>query len=263
MATQKFNFEAKTSEILELLTHSVYSDKEVFLRELISNASDAIDKARIKSLTDTDYLGDDAQFRIRIDYDEKTGTITLDDNGIGMSEKEVKDNIGTIAHSGTKKFIEKLKKTDESHLIGQFGIGFYSAFIVADSVTIDTKTAKGKAVKWTSSGKGEYEIDSGSRKSRGTTITLHLKKEESEFANEWKLQSIIKKHSNYVPVAIELPETDEDWKRKKDAWRQVNETKAIWARSKTEVKDEQYKEFYTSLSYDSQDPLAHLHLNIE
>lgn len=136
------HFEAQTSEILQLLTHSVYSDKEVFLRELISNASDAIDKARIKSLTDTDYLGDDTQFRIRVDYNTEAGIVIIDDNGVGMTEKEVMENIGTIAHSGTKKFVEKVKKSQDAHLIGQFGIGFYSAFIVADRVTIDTKTAK-------------------------------------------------------------------------------------------------------------------------
>lgn len=179
-----------------------------------------------------------------------------------MSEKEVKENIGTIAHSGTKKFLDKLKKSEESHLIGQFGIGFYSSFIVADRVQIDTKTAKGKAVKWSSEGKGEYEIDTGSRKTRGTSITLFLKADEKEFAGEWRLQSLIKKHSNYVPVAIELLETDDKGKRK-DGWKQVNETKAIWSRSKSEVKDEEYDEFYKSLSFDMEKPLTKLHLNIE
>lgn len=142
MSENSYNFEAQTSEILQLLTHSVYSDKEVFLRELISNASDAIDKARIKSLTDTNYLGDDTTFRIRVDFNSEAGIITIDDNGVGMTEKEVIENIGTIAHSGTKRFVEKLKTSQDAHQIGQFGIGFYSAFIVAQKVTIETKTAK-------------------------------------------------------------------------------------------------------------------------
>lgn len=262
MPSKSYSFEAQTSEILELLTHSVYSDKEVFLRELLSNASDAIDKARIKSLTDTNYLGDDAQFRIRVSFDEKTQTVMIDDNGIGMTEKEVKENIGTIAHSGTKKFVDKLKKSQESHLIGQFGIGFYSAFIVADKVTIDTKTAKGKAVLWESDGKGEYSIDAGSREARGTLITLHLKKEEEEFAGDWRLRTLIKKYSNFIPVPIQMRKKDEQGNTK-DAWEQINETKAIWERSKTDVKEEEYKEFYTSISFEGNDPLTHLHLNIE
>ena len=268
MTNKTFNFEAETGQILELLTHSIYSNKEIFLRELVSNASDAIDKARIRSLTDTAYLGDNSEFKIQIDVDTKASTITITDNGIGMTEEEVHTHIGTIAKSGTKDFIEKMKEAKEqadNTLIGQFGVGFYSAFIVADSVTLETKSADSdKAVIWESDGKGSYEIKDGSKTERGTTITLHVNKDQKEFVDEVKLKGLIKKYSNYVAVPIMMLEIENpDKKEEKRNYEQVNETKSIWTKNKSDVTPEEYTEFYKTLAYDFNAPLDHVHLNIE
>ncbi len=270
--TNKYNFEAETWRVLELLTHSIYSNKEVFLRELISNAADAIDKARIKSLTDPNYLKSWEKFEIYVDVDKKNKTITIRDNGIWMTEKEVIKNLWTIAKSGTKEFIEKLKKAKdetENNLIGQFWVWFYSAFIVADKVEVDTKTNSWKAVKWISDWKNWFEIMPWERKERWTTITLHIKKGEEEFLEEWKLKELIKKYSNYVWVPIMMkeydPRTEEEKKKepKELKYEQVNETKPIWKKAKSEIKKEDYKEFYKTVSNDWNDPLFALDTQAE
>lgn len=264
--TKTYNFEAETGRLLELLTHSIYSNKEIFLRELISNASDAIDKARIRSLTDSTYLWENNHFEIKVWTQDDGKIITIEDNGIWMTKEEVLKNIGTIAKSGTKDFLEKLKESKEqNHLIGQFGVGFYSVFMVADKVELFTKSSdEAKWYKWSSDGKWSFELEEDEKSSRGTVIKIFLKKDESEFGTEWKLRELIKKYSNYVGVPIMMKEVEnENNKGQTRRWEQVNETKAIWNRNKSEIKDEEYNEFYSSLSYDFQKPLWHIHLNTE
>jgi len=264
---KQHNFAAETGRILELLTHSIYSNKEIFLRELISNASDAIDKARIKSLTDTNFLGDDTHFQIEIIPDEQKKTLTIRDNGIGMNEDELHKNLGTIAKSGTKEFLEKLQKAKEGgehNLIGQFGVGFYSAFMVAEKVEVITKTPDDEhAYKWVSDGKTGYSIEEAKKESRGTEVVLHFSEGTNELLKDWKIRELIKKYSNYVPVPIMMEEeTGEEGKKKKE-WKQINETKPLWKKSKTDIKQEDYKEFYQSLSMDFQAPLGYIHNNVE
>jgi molecular chaperone HtpG len=260
-----YKFEAETERLLELLTHSIYSNKEIFLRELISNASDAIDKARIKSLTDTEYLGTDADFKIRITVNKETGTILLEDNGIGMTKDELIAHLGTIAKSGTKDFIEKLKESKaENNLIGQFGVGFYSVFMVASKVEVTTKSAESsEAHTWISEGKGQFDIIPSDRTSRGTSILITLKEDEKEYADEWKIQELVRKHSQYVAIPVELLKTEEKDGKTETTWEQLNETKAIWNRSKSELTEEDYTTFYKSLSYDYEKPLAHIHTDSE
>jgi len=263
--SKQYSFEAQTERLLELLTHSIYSNKDIFLRELISNASDAIDKARIKSLTDTDYLWDDTQFEIRLSSNEAKNIITLEDNGIGMTREEVIVNIGTIAKSGTKDFLEKLEKTkDENSLIGQFGVGFYSVFMVAEKVELETKSAESeKSVIWTSQGKGTFELADGKREKRGTKITIFLKTWEEEYAKNYKLRELIKKHSNYISVPILLPKYQDEKEKKDPDFEQINETKAIWQKNKSEITAEDHKNFYQSLSMDFSDPLTNIHTKAE
>ena len=270
--TKKHNFEAETGRVLELLTHSIYSNKEIFLRELVSNSADAIDKARIKSLTDSDYLKEGEEFQIKIESDSKTWTITLSDNGIWMSEENMIKNLGTIAKSGTKEFIDKLKKAKdetENNLIGQFWVGFYSAFMVADKIEVESKEAQKKASKWISDWKSGYEIDSSDKDERGTTIKIFVNKENKEFLEDWKLKELVKKYSNYVGTPIMMKEYDsrtEEEKKKepKVMWfEQVNETKPIWKKSKSEIKKEEYTEFYKTISNDFNEPLFAMHNNVE
>ena len=270
--TNKYNFEAETWRVLELLTHSIYSNKEIFLRELISNAADAIDKARIKSLTDSNYLKEWEKFEIKIETDEKKGTITITDNGIWMDEKEIVKNLGTIAKSGTKEFIEKLKKAKddtENNLIGQFGVWFYSAFMIADKIEVESKANKKKAVKWISDWKSGFEVEESDKKDRWTTITIFVKKGEEEFLKDWKLRELIKKYSNYVGVPIMMraydSRTDEEKKKEPKVmdFEQVNDTKPIWKKSKSEIKKEEYTEFYKTVSNDWNEPLFALHTNVE
>ena len=264
--SKQYSFEAETERLLELLTHSIYSNKDIFLRELISNASDAIDKARIKSLTDSNYLWENNRFEIKIDSDTDHSIITLEDNGIWMTKEEVIKNIWTIAKSGTKDFLEKLKESKEqNNLIGQFWVGFYSVFMVADRVELETKSNESEtSTIWISQGKWNYELNEWSKTSRGTLIKIYLKKEEKEFAENWKLRELIKKHSNYVWVPIMVKEVENEQNKDKEKnWEQINETKAIWNKNKSEIKDEEYNEFYSSLSYDFQKPLTHIHLNTE
>lgn len=270
---EKFNFEAETGRVLELLTHSIYSNKEIFLRELISNASDAIDKARLKSLTDTDFLGKDINFEIKIWADKEKNALFIEDNGIGMTESELHSCIGTIAKSGTKEFLEKVKKAKEAQahsLIGQFWVGFYSAFMVADKVELETKSPLDtKAHIWTSDGKSSYEVSEGKREKRGTMITLFIDEANKELLEEWKIKELIKKYSNYVgfPIMLEVEKEEKDKEgktiKKEILWEQINETKPIWQKSKSELKKENYNKFYSEVSYDFKEPLGYTHIDIE
>ncbi len=263
------NFEAETGKVLELLTHSIYSNKEIFLRELISNASDAIDKARIKSLTDTNYLGADSEFQITLDADTEKNILIIQDNWVGMNEEELHKNLGTIAKSGTKDFIEKLQKAKENadnNLIGQFGVGFYSAFMVADKVEVETKSHDSDtAFKWTSDGKSAYEVSTSDKTSRGTTIRLYIDEANKDLTAEWKIKELIKKYSNYVavPIKMQVEEKNDKGEVTGNKLEQLNDMKSIWTKSKTSVKEEEYKEFYKTLSMDFNEPLAHIHNNVE
>ncbi|NVP17273.1 molecular chaperone HtpG [Candidatus Gracilibacteria bacterium] len=269
----KHNFEAETGRILELLTHSIYSNKEIFLRELISNSSDAIDKARLKSLTDTTFLGDDNEFKITIEIDDKNKALVITDNGIGMTKEELVSHLGTIAKSGTKEFIEKLQKAKEDsahNLIGQFGVGFYSSFMVADKVEVESKSALDpKAHKWISDGKSDYEISESDKQTRGTKITLFINEANTELLKEWKIKELVKKYSNYVGVPIMMRAYDsrtEEEKQKEPKimdFEQINETKPIWKKDKKDIKVEEYKEFYQSISFDWNEPLFTIHNNAE
>lgn len=249
-------FRAETKELLNLMIHSIYTNKEIFLRELISNANDAIDKLKFKALTETNILADDDKFRIDISVDKDAKTITISDNGIGMTFDEVDDNIGTIAKSGSKLFKEQLEeaKKNEIDIIGQFGVGFYSGFIVADKIELTTKSPySDKGVKWTSDGTGEYEIEEIEREKRGTTITLHLKADEeyTEFLEDWKIKDLVKKYSNYIRYEIYFKDEV------------INSTKPIWKKDKKELKDEDYNEFYKATFHDWNDPLMHINLKVQ
>ena len=249
-------FKAETKELLNLMIHSIYTNKEIFLRELISNANDAIDKLKFKSLTDTDILKGDDKFRIDISVDKDNRTLTITDNGIGMTYEEVDDNIGTIAKSGSKLFKEQLEeaKKGDIDIIGQFGVGFYSGFIVADKITLETKSPYSEnGVKWISSGDGNYEIEEISKEDRGTRITLHLKDgdEYNEFLEEWKIKDLVKKYSNYIRYEIYFGDEV------------VNSTKPIWKKDKNELKDEDYNEFYKATFHDWNDPLLHINLKVQ
>ena len=249
-------FKAETKELLNLMIHSIYTNKEIFLRELISNANDAIDKLKFKSLTDTDILKGDNKFKIEISVDKGNRTLTITDNGIGMTYEEVDDNIGTIAKSGSKLFKEQLEeaKKGDIDIIGQFGVGFYSGFIVADKITLETKSPYSEnGVKWISSGDGNYEIEEISKKDRGTKITLHLKDgdEYNEFLEDWKIKDLVKRYSNYIRYEIYFGDEV------------INSTKPIWKKDKKELKDEDYNEFYKATFHDWNDPLLHINLKVQ
>ena len=249
-------FKAETKELLNLMIHSIYTNKEIFLRELISNANDAIDKLKFQSLTNNDLLKGDDKFKIEISVDKDNGTLTIKDNGIGMTYDEVDENIGTIAKSGSKVFKEQLEaaKKADIDIIGQFGVGFYSAFIVADKVTLETRSPYSEnGVRWVSSGDGNYEIEEISKENRGTEITLHLKdgEEYSEFLEEWKIKELVKKYSNYIRYEIYFKDEV------------INSTKPIWKRDKKELKDEDYNEFYKVTFHDWNDPLFHINLKVQ
>jgi len=249
-------FKAETKELLNLMIHSIYTNKEIFLRELISNANDAIDKLKFKSLTDTDILKGDDKFRIDISVDKENRTLTISDNGIGMTYEEVDDNIGTIAKSGSKLFKEQLEeaKKGDIDIIGQFGVGFYSGFIVADKIILETKSPYSEnGVKWISSGDGNYEIEEISKQDRGTKIILHLKDgdEYNEFLEDWKIKELVKKYSNYIRYEIYFGDEV------------INSTKPIWKKDKKELKDEDYNEFYKATFHDWNDPLLHINLKVQ
>ena len=249
-------FKAETKELLNLMIHSIYTNKEIFLRELISNANDAIDKLKFQSLTNNELLKGDDKFKIEITVDKDNRTLTIKDNGIGMTYDEVDENIGTIAKSGSKLFKEQLEaaKKADIDIIGQFGVGFYSAFIVADKVTLETRSPYSEnGVRWVSSGDGNYEIEEISKENRGTEITLHLKdgEEYSEFLEEWKIKELVKKYSNYIRYEIYFKDEV------------INSTKPIWKRDKKELKDEDYNEFYKVTFHDWNDPLFHINLKVQ
>ncbi len=262
--TETRGFQSEVKQILHLMIHSLYSNKEIFLRELISNASDAADKLRFKALENADLYAGDAELGVRISTNKEAGTLTIADNGIGMTRDEVIENLGTIAKSGTKAFLESIgsDQAKDSQLIGQFGVGFYSAFIVADKVTVKTRAATAKAdeaVMWESAGEGEYTISDTEKESRGTEIILHLKEDEKEFLDDWRLRSIISKYSDHISLPVEVQTTEENEVK----WEKVNKAQALWTRSKSEVSDEEYKEFYKHISHDFADPLSWSHNRVE
>jgi len=267
------NFETETWRILELLTHSIYSNKEIFLRELISNSSDAIDKARLKSLTDVDFLWDDNEFKITIEINKNNSSIIITDNGIGMTKEELISHLWTIAKSWTKEFVEKLAKAKEDskhNLIWQFWVWFYSAFMVADKVEVESKSALDSVAHiWFSDWKTSYTIEESSKQTRGTKITLFINEANLELLNDWKVKELVKKYSNYVwvPIMMRAYDSRTEEEKQKDPkimdFEQVNETKPIWKKDKKDISEEEYKSFYQSLSFDWNEPLFTIHNNTE
>ena len=267
-ASEKLVFQAEVKQLLHLMIHSLYSNKEIVIRELISNASDATDKLRFEALKDASLYEKDSELKIRLSFDKKARTLTISDNGIGMNRDEVISNIGTIARSGTKEFLNNLTgdEAKDANLIGQFGVGFYSSFIIADLVTVITRRAGNKeAIQWESEGEGEYTISEVEKDTRGTDIILHLKKGEDEFLSDWTLKTIIKKYSDHITLPIVMKKSE--WKDGEEVPtiedETVNAASALWARNKNDIKEEEYQEFYKNLSYDQEPPLAYSHNRIE
>jgi molecular chaperone HtpG len=269
---ETLGFQAEVKQLLQLMIHSLYSNKEIFLRELISNASDAADKLRFEAINNDSLYGNDHELKIKVLFDKAARTVTISDNGIGMSRDEVISHLGTIAKSGTKEFFSKLSGDQQADaaLIGQFGVGFYSAFIVADRVTVETRRAGADAsdgVRWESTGEGDYTVEPIEKTNRGTDITLHLREGEDELLSSWKLKSIIRKYSDHIslPIVMKKEEWDEDKKETvvKDEFETVNQASALWARSKSDITPEQYEEFYKHVSHDFQPPLAYTHNRVE
>jgi len=269
---QTMGFQAEVKQLLHLMIHSLYSNKEIFLRELVSNASDACDKLRFESIDQPRFMEGDPDLRIRVDFDKDARTITISDNGIGMSRDEAIANLGTIARSGTKEFFSQLTgdKQKDAQLIGQFGVGFYSSFIVADKVTVNTLRAglpSSEAVTWVSDGQGEFTISESSKTTRGTEVTLHLREGEDDFLSGWKLREILRRYSDHISLPVEMRKEEWDEKTsamvKKDEWESVNQANALWTRNKSDITDEQYREFYKHVSHDYDDPLAWTHNRVE
>ena len=265
-------FQTEVKQLLQLMIHSLYSNKEIFLRELVSNASDACDKLRFEAIANPQLLADDSELRIRVSFDPELKTITISDNGIGMSEEEVINNLGTIARSGTKEFFSKLTgdQQKDTQLIGQFGVGFYSSFIVADEVVVRTRRAglaADEAVEWQSRGEGEFSIKPISKDSRGTDIILFLKEDAEEFLNSWKLRSIMQRYSDHISIAVQMEQENYDQETgettKPGEWETINQASALWTRNRNEISDEQYAEFYKHISHDFEDPLAWTHRRVE
>ena len=263
-------FQSEVKQLLQLMIHSLYSNKEIFLRELISNASDAADKLRFKALSNPALYEGDGELRVRVSFDADKGTLTISDNGIGMTREQVIDHLGTIAKSGTKEFLTALgqDQAKDSQLIGQFGVGFYSAFIVADKVTVKTRAAgepADKGVLWESAGEGEYSVADIEKKSRGTDVILHLREDEKEFLNDWRLREIIGKYSDHIGLPVEMltKEYDDEGKEIGEKWEKINKSDALWTRSKNDISDEEYKEFYKHLSHDFANPLLWAHNKVE
>lgn len=272
-ATQTMGFQTEAKRLLHLMIHSLYSNREIFLRELISNASDAIDKHRFAVISDPNLAQGVSDYRVRVETDSENQTIVIDDNGIGMSRDEVIDNLGTIAKSGTAAFMEQLtgdQKAD-SQLIGQFGVGFYSSFIVADRVVVVTrKVGEAQATQWESAGEDEFTISDAERDAPGTTITLHLKSDAEEFADAWRVRSVIKKYSDHISVPVMMPEAPvpvegdaEVEQGGEPEWKAVNEAKALWTRSRSEISDDEYQGFYKHISHDFEDALSWSHNAVE
>jgi molecular chaperone HtpG len=270
------SFQAEVAQLLHLVTHSLYSNKEIFLRELISNASDACDKLRFEALNDNALYEDRPNLEIRVSFDKQASTLTIADNGIGLSLQEAVDNLGTIAKSGTREFMSRLtgdQKTD-AQLIGQFGVGFYSGFIVADRITVESRRAglpPDEGVRWTSTGAGDFEVETISRAERGTSVTLHLREDAAEYLSTWKLKSIIAKYSDHIALPILMRK--EEWKEGEDnkggemiltdEWETVNQASALWTRAKKDITSEQYEELYKQISHDHEPPLAWSHNRVE
>lgn len=259
-------FQSEVKQLLQLMIHSLYSNKEIFLRELISNASDAADKLRFRALSDAGLYEGDGDLRVRISTDKEKRTLTLSDNGIGMSREEVIDNLGTIAKSGTRAFLESMgsDQVKDSQLIGQFGVGFYSAFIVADKVTVRTRAAgapKEDGVFWESAGEGEYTLADIEKADRGTEITLHLREGEDEFLDSWRVRNIVSKYSDHIALPVEIETKDEE--NDTTHWEKVNKAQALWTRNKSDITDEEYNDFYKHIAHDFTDPLIWSHNRVE
>ena len=269
---ETLGFQAEVKQLLNLMIHSLYSNKEIFLRELVSNASDACDKLRFEALNNVGLYGDDSDLKIRVSFDKAARTITISDNGIGLSRDEAVEHLGTIAKSGTREFFSALTgdQAKDAHLIGQFGVGFYSSYIVADKVTVVSRRAgveAGQAVKWESAGEGEFTVEMVEKAGRGTDVTLHLREGEDEFLSSWKLRQTIRKYSDHItlPIIMKKEQWDEEKKEQvvTDEDETVNQASALWARPKSEINDEQYKEFYKHVAHDFEDPLAYVHAKVE
>ncbi|HDY7673509.1 TPA: molecular chaperone HtpG [Vibrio vulnificus] len=264
-------FQSEVKQLLHLMIHSLYSNKEIFLRELISNASDAADKLRFQALSNPALYENDAELGVKLSFNEEHNTLTISDNGIGMSREEVISHLGTIAKSGTAEFFSKLsqEQSKDSQLIGQFGVGFYSAFIVADAVTVRTRAAglnADQAVLWHSAGEGEYTVEDITKESRGTDIILHMREDGKEFLNEWRLRDVIGKYSDHIgiPVSIQTRVRDEEGNETEEVkWEQINKAQALWTRNKSDISDEEYQEFYKHVSHDFADPLLWSHNRVE
>ena len=272
MDKQRLSFQAEVKQILHLVTHSLYSNKEIFLRELVSNASDACDKLRFEALNKPELFEDQPNLEVRVAFDAEAKTITITDNGIGLSADEAVANLGTIAKSGTREFMAALEadQKKDAQLIGQFGVGFYSGFIVADRIAVESRRAGLKpeeGVRWISEGAGDFEVETITRAQRGTSVTLHLREGEEEFLSGWKLKSIISKYSDHIslPILMQKEEWDAEAKKQvlRDEWAPVNKAAALWTRNKNDITKEQYDEFYKQLSYDSEPPLAYTHNRVE
>ncbi len=272
MTKKTHAFQAEVAQLLHLVTHSLYSNPDIFVRELISNASDACDKLRFEALNAPALFEDAPDLAIRVSFDKTAKTITITDNGIGLSAQEAIDNLGTIAKSGTRDFVSKLSgdQKKDSQLIGQFGVGFYSGYIVADRITVESRRAglpAAEGVRWVSGGTGEFEVEAIERAERGTSITLHLRDDKTEYLDRWKLKQVIERYSDHISLPIEMPK--EAWNEEtktyeiKDEWEAVNSASALWTRSKKDITDEQYKAFYKNISHDFEEPLTWSHNRVE
>jgi len=276
MKKQTLAFQAEVAQLLQLVTHSLYSNPDIFLRELISNASDACDKLRFEALNDAGLYESAPELKVRVSFDKAAKTLTITDNGIGLSQQEAIDNLGTIAKSGTREFVSKLSgdQKSDSQLIGQFGVGFYAGFIVAERITVESRRAglpAGEGVRWASAGTGEFDVGQIDRTERGTSVILHLKEDAGDYLNIWKLKGIISKYSDHISLPIEMEK--EEWKEgendqpgemaKTGEWETVNQAAALWSRAKKDITQEHYDDFYKQISYDHQAPLAHTHNRVE
>lgn len=270
--SETMGFQAEVKQLLHLMIHSLYSNKEIFLRELVSNASDACDKLRFEALDKPELFESDPNLRVRVDFDKKARTITITDNGIGMSREDAVSNLGTIARSGTREFFSQLTgdKQKDAQLIGQFGVGFYSSFIVADKVTVRSRRAglaANEGVQWVSDGQGEFSVERIEKADRGTEIVLHLRAEEEDLLSNWKLREILRRYSDHISLPVEMPKEEWDEKasemKRTGEWEAVNQASALWTRNKSDITDDQYKEFYKHVSHDFEDPLAWTHNRVE
>jgi len=270
--SETLGFQAEVKQLLHLMIHSLYSNKEIFLRELVSNASDACDKLRFEALDQPDLMSGDTDLHVRVGFDKAARTITISDNGVGMSRDEAVSNLGTIARSGTKEFFSRLTgdKQKDAQLIGQFGVGFYSSFIIADKVSVTTRRAglpADQAVQWVSDGQGEFSIAATTKEGRGTEVVLHLRADEDEFLSGWKLREVLRRYSDHISLPVEM--LKEEWDEKTSEmkttgeWEAINQASALWTRNKSDITDEQYKEFYKHVSHDFEDPLAWTHNRVE